>query len=72
MMTQPSNTKRGRRTRADSVRAAVERSRAGRLRRTERRLLARLDDLYQLDRREYRALVRLLGNVLAHERRRGR
>ena len=71
MMTQPSNTKR-RRSRVASVRAAVARSRAGRLRRIERRLLARLDELYQLDRPGYRALVRLLRGVLAHETRRGR
>ena len=55
-----------------NIRAAVEYSRRARLRRTEQRLLARLDELYQLDRPGYRALVRLLRSVVAQQSRRGR
>jgi hypothetical protein len=38
----------------------------------KRRIVERLDALYQLDRPAYRALVRAMRDVLTDERRRGR
>ncbi len=66
-MSQPSNTKR-----ATSVRVAVERSRAARLRAVERRLGARLAFLRRRGRAEYRALVASLRRIVEREARRGR
>jgi hypothetical protein len=63
----PTNSERGRRRArsADaSVRAAVERSRAARIRAMERRLIARLDALRRAGgRAEHDALVALLRRV---------
>jgi hypothetical protein len=65
-MAPPTNTERRRRW------PVVARRRAIRLRDVERRLTARLDELYRCDRRGYDALLGLLGRVLSHESRRGR
>lgn len=64
-MSQPINIKRA------SVRAAVERSHAARLRAVERRLVARLAYLRRHGPAEFRALVALLRSVAARSGSRG-
>lgn len=65
-MSQPRSAERRRRW------ASVDRRRATRLRDVERQLVARLDELYQSDRRGYDAIMAVLRRVVARQAERGR